>query len=40
VVKKDEEYLFDEDSVVVTGGTERVIIEDGEVVESEGGAGL
>jgi hypothetical protein len=33
VVKMDEEYLFDVGSVVVTGGTERVVIEDGKVVD-------
>jgi hypothetical protein len=39
VVKKDEEYLFDVESVVVTGGVERVIIQDGEVLDREGGGG-
>jgi hypothetical protein len=35
VVKKDEEYLFDVESVSVTGGVERVVIEGGEIVEEE-----
>jgi hypothetical protein len=32
VVKKDEEYLFDMDSLTVTTGVERAVIEDGKVV--------
>jgi hypothetical protein len=31
VVKKDEEYLFDMDSLAITTGVERVIIADGTV---------
>jgi hypothetical protein len=32
VVKKDEEYLFDMESLSITTGVERVIIEDGKAV--------
>jgi hypothetical protein len=32
VVKKDEEYLFDMESLAITTGVERSIIEDGKVV--------
>jgi hypothetical protein len=33
VVKRDEEYLFDMESLAITAGLEQPIIEDGEVVE-------
>jgi hypothetical protein len=33
VVKKDEEYLFDTSSMVVTAGVELTIIQDGKLVE-------
>jgi hypothetical protein len=35
VVKKDEEYLFDMDSLAITTGVERTIIDDGQVVTRE-----
>jgi hypothetical protein len=38
VVKKDEEYLFDMDSLAITTGTERTVIEDGKVVGQKGHA--
>ena len=33
VVKKDEEYLFDLESLRVTAGVEHCVIEDGKVVQ-------
>jgi hypothetical protein len=36
VVKKDEEYLFDMESLAVTAGVEQVVIEDGKVVDGPG----
>jgi hypothetical protein len=32
VVKKDEEYLFDMESLAITTGVEHAVIEDGKVV--------
>jgi hypothetical protein len=34
VVKKDEEFLFDMESLAVTAGVEQVIIEGGEVLNN------
>lgn len=33
MVKKDEEYLFDMESLIITAGTEQVIIEGGKIVD-------
>jgi hypothetical protein len=35
VVKKDEEYLFDMESLAITAGVEQVVIEGGEVVDGQ-----
>lgn len=32
---KDEEYLFDMESLIVTAGTEQVVIEDGKIVDEQ-----
>lgn len=36
IVKKDEEYLFDMESLAVTAGVEQVVIEDRKVVDGPG----
>ena len=36
-MRKDEEYLFDVDSLAVTAGVEQVAIEDGKVVDGRAG---
>ena len=36
-MKKDEEHLFDVDSLAVTAGVEQVVIESGKVVDGRAG---
>jgi len=35
VVKKDEQYLFDMESLAVTAGVEQVVIESGKVMDEQ-----
>lgn len=35
VVKRDEEYLFEIESLVVTAGVEQAVIKDGKVVDGQ-----